>query len=294
MEMFVYFNGNFTKASDAHVSIFDHGFLYGDGLFETLRIYEGVPFKFEEHMNRLFAGANYLKIEVPLGRSVIRKTFEVLLEKNNLTDGVARVMLTRGEGDISVDMQYCVNPTVLITVSPCVPLPDDVYENGVKLTVVSRMKAPSQVIDSTVKSNNYLGNILARAEAKEKGAFDGIMLSTEGYVAECPTSNIFMIMDDQLCTPAPSTGILKGVTRDTIVEIAHSHDIAVEEKFILPEDLYHSSECFLTSSVREIVPVSSCDGHSIGSGKTGLITLNLMKEYRRVVNDYLRMNSHVD
>ncbi|HRZ87106.1 MAG TPA: aminotransferase class IV [bacterium] len=292
MELYVYFNGNFVKASEAAVSIYDHGFLYGDGLFETMRVYDGIPFKFDEHMDRFYAGAQYLRLDVPLVRSVIKKAIAVLLDKNNLYDAVARVMMTRGEGGIGVDISLCPQPTVLITVSPFSPLPEEVYTEGVKVGIVSKIKPPAQSIDSSVKSNNYLTNILARAEARERGLYEGVMLSIEGYVAECATSNIFMIAGDEIVTPALQTGALNGITRGIVMEIAHAHDIPVEEKFIVPEELYDASECFITSSVAEIVPVVSCDGAPIGGGSVGLVTMNFMNEYRRVVSDYVRLQTH--
>lgn len=292
MELYVYFNGNFIKASEAVISIYDHGFLYGDGLFETMRVYDGIPFKFDEHMDRFYAGAQTLKIEVPLIRSVIKKAIQVLLDKNDLRDAVARVMLTRGEGGIGIDISLCPQPTILITVSPPAPIPDEVYEHGVKVGIVNRMRTPPQVIEASVKSNNYLSNILARAEAREKGFYDGVMLSVEGYCAECTTSNIFIIQNDEVATPAAATGILRGVTRSVIIDIAAAHGITVEEKFILPQDLYEASECFMTNSVSEIVPVVACDGSPIGSGSVGLVTLNFMQEFRRVVDDYVRLQKH--
>lgn len=294
MEMFVYFNGDFIKASEARVSIFDHGFLYGDGLFETLRVYDGMPFKFEEHMDRFYSGANYLGINVPLVRSVIRKAIEVLIEKNNLEDAVARVMLTRGEGDIGLDTDLCPNPTILITVRGHMPLSQEIYDNGIKLTIVSKLKTPPQVIDPSVKSNNYLSNILARAEAKEKGAFEGIMLNIEGYVAECTTSNIFLIKNDQIVTPTLASGILKGIARETVIEIANSFDITVEERFVLPEEIYDADECFITNSLMEIVPVSECDGTKISNGNPGIVTMNIMKEYKKSVQEYVRLFANAD
>lgn len=257
-----------------------------------MRVYEGITFKFDEHMDRFYAGAQALRIEVPLVRSVIKKAVNVLIEKNNLADAVARVMITRGEGGIGIDINLCPQPTILITVSPLLPVDERIYREGVKTCIVSRMRTPTQVIDASVKSNNYLSNILARADAREKGYYDGIMLSVEGYVAECTTSNIFVIQNDEVATPALATGILRGITRGVVIDIAAAYGITVEEKFMFPQDLCESSECFMTNSVSEIVPVVACDGAPVGSGKVGLITLNFVKEFRRVVNEYVRFHSH--
>ena len=287
MELFVYYNGNFVKASDAHISIYDHSFLYGDGLFETMRSYNGIVYKYDAHMDRFYTGAQRLKINVPHVRSVILKAINILLDRNNLDDAVVRVMLSRGEGSPGIDIDLCPQSTLLITVAPVSEFPEHIYDDGIQLAIVSRLKTPDQTLDSTIKTNNYLNSILARVEAKEKGAQDGILLSMEGYIAECTTSNIFLIKNDEIATPAVETGILKGVARDTIIEIANAFNIVVEERFLMADELYDADECFITNSVKEIVPVVGCDGNEIGNGKVGLVTMNLIKDYKNVINEYI-------
>jgi branched-chain amino acid aminotransferase len=289
METIVYYNGNFVRASEAHVSIFDHGFLYGDGVFETIRVYDGMPFAFEEHMDRLFRSADGIALKIPLIRSVILKATEVLLEKNNLTDAMIRICITRGEGDVGLDTDLCPNPTFLIIPRQWAPYPRKHHEKGVKIHLSSVVRMPSFTIPATVKSHNYLSNILAKEEAKREGCFDAIMLNLEGYVAEGPTSNIFLVKDGQLQTPALTSGILQGVTRTTIMRLAEKKGIEVYERMILPEEISQADECFLTNTSMEVMPVTACGADTIGRGMPGAITLALRKAFRQHLDELLRV-----
>lgn len=289
METIVYFNGNFVRASEAHVSIFDHGFLYGDGVFETIRVYEGMPFAFEEHMDRFFGSADGIGLKIPLVRSVILKAMEVLLDKNNLGDAVVRVCATRGEGNVGLDTDLCPNPTFLIIPMQWSPYPKEYHERGVQVHISSVTRVPPSTIPATVKSHNYLPNILAKAEAKAAGCFDAVMLNMEGYVAEAPTSNIFLVRGGQLQTPALASGILKGITRTMVMQFAEKKGLEVYERMILPEEILQADECFLTNTTIEVMPVTYCDGRPIGRGLPGAITLALKKAFRAHVEELVKV-----
>ncbi len=289
METIVYYNGNFLRASEAHVSIFDHGFLYGDGVFETIRVYQGMPFAFENHMDRFFRSADGIALKVPLVRSVILKAVEVLLDKNNLKDALIRVCLTRGEGDVGLDTDLCPNPTFLIIPRQWSPYPKEYHERGVAMHITSVMRVPPATIPATVKSHNYLPNVLAKAEAKAAGCFDAIMLNMEGYVAEGTTSNIFLVRGGQIQTPALAAGILEGITRRWVMELAEKKGLEVFERMILPDEIFQADECFITNTSMEIMPVSYCDGKPIGSGLPGAVTLTLLKAFRQRVEEEVKV-----
>ncbi len=289
METIVYFNSNFMRASEAHVSIFDHGFLYGDGVFETVRVYQGMPFAFEEHMDRFFGSAAGIHLKVPLVRSVILKAVEVLLDKNNLSDASVRICLTRGEGDIGLDTDLCPNPSFLIIPRQWTPYPRECFDHGIALHMSSIMRVPSATIPATVKSHNYLPNVLAKAQAKASGCFDALMLNMEGYVAECPTSNIFLVRGGELQTPALASGILQGITRSIIMRLAEKKGIDVYERMILPDEVFQADEVFLSNTTMEVMPVTSCDGRSIGRGIPGAITQVLRKAFRAYIEEELRV-----
>ncbi len=289
METIVYFNGNFLKASDAHLSIFDHGFLYGDGVFESIRVYQGMPFAFEDHMDRFFKSAADISIQVPLVRSVILKAIEVLLDKNNLTDAQIRICLTRGEGDIGLDTSLCPNPTFVIIPHQWIGYPREYFERGVQIHMGSVTRVPTTSVPATIKSHNYLANVLAKAQARAAGCFDSVMINIEGYVAECSTSNIFLVQGGQVRTPALTSGILEGVTRRAVMQLAEKKGIDVFETMILPEEIARADECFLTNTSMEILPVTHCDGSPIGMGMPGAVTLTLRKVFRQRVEEEIRI-----
>ena len=289
METIVYFNGNFVRASEAHVSIFDHGFLYGDGVFETIRVYQGMPFAFEAHMERFFRSADGISIKVPLVRSVILKAIEVLLDKNNLKDAQIRICLTRGEGDIGLDTDLCPNPTILIIPRQWTPYPREYHERGVQIHIASILRVPGATIPATVKSHNYLPNVLAKAQAKAAGCFDSIMLNMEGYVGEGTTSNIFLVRGGQIQTPALASGILEGITRRVVMQLSEKKGMEVYERMILPEEIFQADECFLTNTSMEIMPVTHCDGKPIGRGLPGAVTLTLLKAFRHTIEEEIRV-----
>lgn len=294
MDLIVYLNGEFVKADLAKVSIFDHGFLYGDSVFETLRVYNKQIFKFHEHMDRFFESARQIYLEIPLIRSVIEKAIKILLDQNALTDAVARIMLTRGEGAIGIDLELCPKTTFLIMVYPPREMASRLYEQGVALVLSPYRRVPSQCLEATIKSGNYLPLILAREEAKRRGAFDALLLNLEGYVTEGTSSNLFIVKGGQLLTPDASCGILPGITRKTVMHLAGEMGREVYETFLVPEDILHADECFLTNTVSEIVPVTTYERKLVAHGRPGKLTLDLMTEYRTLIAEECEAAEAID
>jgi len=288
MDLTVYLNGEFIKADEASVSIYDHSFLYGDNVFETFPVYHKHIFKFHDHMDRFFESARQIYLEVPLIRSVIEKAIKILLDQNSLTDAIVRVMLSRGEGAIGIDLEHCPKPTFLITAYPTREIPAQYYEQGVSLVLSPYRKIPSQCFDSSIKSGNYLPLILAREEAKRRGAYDGLLLSLEGYVTEASSSNIFIVKDNRLLTPDLNCGVLPGVTRKTIMKLSEEMGKEVFEAFLAPEDIIHADEAFCCNSIVEILPVTQYERKPIADGRPGKLTQALMNEYHSLIADECR------
>lgn len=283
MELMFFLNGEFVKASQAKVSVYDHGFLNGDGICETIRVCQGNLFQFEQYMERLFASLGYLNIESPYDKEIFLKTSKMLINMNGMEDAVLRIIITRGEGDFGLDIGLCTKPTVLIALSPYRPYPEKFYENGIFASIVSVRKPPKQVLPSNICSLSKLTNLLAREESKAKNCFEAIMLNLEGYVAEGSESNIFCIKDGQLLTPDISCGALKGVTRQIVMNLACSIGLDVCEVFLTPQDLQNSTECFLTSTLFGIMPVIGIEDQRIGQPKPGQITKVLMQKYAKLI-----------
>jgi len=283
MELTFYLNGDFVKASEAKFSIYDHGFLYGDGLFETIRVYQNKIFQFDRHLDRLFAGLKKLEIKEPQDRDSIHKVTKMLLNINGLDDSVVRITVTRGEGDFGLAKSLCPNPSLLITVSPVKQHSEDLYKLGIDCMVVSIRKPPIQSIPSDIKSLNMLNSILAKEEALKNKCFEGVMLNIEGYVTEGATSNLFCLSNGRLITPDLSCGVLAGITREVVMNLAKSIGLDIFEGFLTPQELYSATECFLTSTLMEIMPVVSCDGKRIGKGVPGEITKELQRKFKNLI-----------
>lgn len=279
----VYINGTLVSQEEARVSIFDRGFLYGDGLFETMRSYSGQVFRLEHHLSRLFSALKILNISIPFNTPQLKKAVYYTLKANNLNEAYIRLAISRGEGSLGPNPAGCVSPNVIIIAKKFEPYPAISYEGGLKAVVVStRQNAASPL--SQMKSANFLNYILARMEATSKGVDEGILLNTEGYVAEATTSNIFIVKDRTLFTPSEGSGILPGITRQAILEISSSTGIikAFEKKVVLDE-LFESQECFLTNTLMEIMPLVEIDGIPIGNGKPGPLTIKLHQAYQELV-----------
>ena len=282
--MLIYLNGELVPKGEAKVSVFDHGFLYGDGVFEGIRIYNGRIFKLKEHIERLFYSAHAIDLKPPLTQEeLIRATVETV-RANNLRDGYIRIVISRGEGDLGLDPQKCPKPTVVIIADKIAIYPEEVYKKGMKIITVSTRRNSPQALNPNIKSLNYLNNILAKIEANRANVPEAIMLSIEGYVAEATGDNIFIVKNKNLITPPLHLGVLPGITRQTVIDLAKERGIITEEKPFTLYDVYTADECFLTGTAAEIVPVVEVDGRKINGGVPGEITLLLMKDFHEYVN----------
>lgn len=278
--MKVFINGKFYEKEDAKISVFDHGLLYGDGVFEGIRVYKRLVFKLEEHINRLFESAYTLMLEIPLTKKQIIKAIIDTLKINNLSDAYIRVIVTRGEGDLGLDPRKCKGKETVIIITDRIALyPERIYKEGLEIITVPTIRNLPEALNPQIKSLNYLNNILAKIEAINCGFEEAIMLDSLGYIAECTGDNIFLVKGGQLYTPPQCMGTLRGITRDTILDIARKNRILVHEHVLTRHELYISDECFLTGTAAKIVPVVKVDGRRIGGGKPGKITLKLMRKF---------------
>ena len=281
--MKVYINGKFYEKDEAKVSVFDHGLLYGDGVFEGIRSYNRLVFKLKEHIDRLFESAHSIMLEIPITKEQLSKAVVSTLKENNLKDAYIRLVVTRGEGDLGLDPRKCRGHTTIIIITDKIALyPEKFYREGLKIMTVPTIRNLPEALNPQIKSLNYLNNILAKIEAINSGCDEAIMLDSLGYVAECTGDNIFIVKRQHLYTPPQCMGTLRGITRDTVLEIARENKIYVHEHVITRHEVYISDECFLTGTAAEIVPVVMVDGRSIGTGKPGKLTLNLMKKFKEL------------
>ncbi|UCB56819.1 MAG: branched-chain-amino-acid transaminase [Candidatus Omnitrophota bacterium] len=281
--MKVYINGKFYEKKDAKISVFDHGLLYGDGVFEGIRSYNRLVFKLKEHIDRLFESAHTLMLDIPLTRKEMMKAVLSTLKTNGLKDAYIRVVVTRGEGDLGLDVRKCRGRACIIIITDKITLyPDKLYKKGLEIITVPTVRNLPEALNPQIKSLNYLNNILAKIEAVNSGVEEAIMLDSLGYVAECTGDNIFIAKGGQLYTPPQCMGTLRGITRDTVLEIAAKKKILGHEHVLTRHELYNSTEAFLTGTAAEIIPVVKVDGRVIGGGKPGDITLMLMKEFKKL------------
>lgn len=278
--MKVFLNGRLVDEKEAKVTVFDHGLLYGDGVFEGIRSYDGLVFKLKEHLDRLFESAEAIELTIPMSKEELTASIIKTLKTNKLKDAYIRLVVTRGVGDLGLDPRKCKRPTVFIITDKIVLYPKEFYENGLEIVIVKTRRNIKEALNPRIKSLNYLNNILAKIEAIRANVEEAIILSKDGYVAECTGDNIFIVKDGKLATPPADAGILKGVTRLAVIELAKKDGIIVEEEMMRPEDLYAADECFLTGTAAEIVPVTKIDGNVIGDGRPGKITLTLLKAFR--------------
>lgn len=274
----VYLDGQFLPADEAKISVFDHGFLYGDGLFETMRSYRGRIFLLAEHLDRLENSAKAIALRLPFDRTAIHKVLGKLIELNG-ENLYIRLTVSRGPGPVGIDPGLCPTPTVLITSKP-ISYNELLYSKGAKAVFVKTLRNLAGATMPEVKSLNFLNNILAKREVIEAGADEGFMTNYREEIAEGTVSNVFLIKNGCLKTPAPSTGLLRGITRQRILEIGAGSGIPVEERILYKKDFYEADEIFFTNSGSEVVPVTNLDGCDIGAGIPGEITLKLLKAYR--------------
>lgn len=276
--MKIYLNGNFVAKKDAVVSVFDHGFLYGDGAFEGIRSYNSLVFKLDEHIDRLYETLHTLQINPGLTKKQMSKAIVDTLKTNKLKDAYIRVIVSRGEGDLGLDPKKCFNkPNIIIITDKITLYPKELYNKGMEIITVSTVRNHPEALNPQLKSLNYLNNILAKIEAGNYGYNEAIMMDHQGYVAECTGDNIFILKNGKLFTP--SQGILKGITRQCVLDIAAKEKIESNECLLTRHEVYTADECFLTGTAAEIIPVVKVDGRVIGSGKPGTITNRIMKKF---------------
>jgi len=280
--MKVYINGKFYSKENAKISVFDHGLLYGDGVFEGVRAYNRLVFKLKEHIDRLFESAHSLTLKIPLSKEELIKAVLNTLRVNHLDDAYIRLVVTRGEGDLGLDPRKCIGHASVIIIADKIALyPERLYKNGLKIITVPTIRNHPEALNPQVKSLNYLNNILAKIEATNAGYEEAIMLDSMGYIAECTGDNIFIVKNKQLYTPPQCMGTLRGITREVVLDIARKVSIPAHEHVLTRHELYIADEAFLTGTAAEVVPVVYVDGRLIGSGKPGKITKLLMQEFRK-------------
>jgi len=278
----IYLDGRYVPSDEAKVSVFDHGLLYGDGVFEGIRVYNGRIFRLDQHLDRLFNSAKAIMLAIPLGREQLIEACCETCRQNTLKDGYIRLVVTRGVGYLGLNPFRCKNPTVFIIADRIELYPEEAYRKGLKLITASTQRTNPAAVSPSIKSLNYLNNILAKIEAVNAGSVEAIMLNAQGHVAECTGDNIFIVRGGKLETPPVSAGALIGITRQVVIELAAKRKIAVSEPNLTRYDLATADEVFLTGTAAEIVPVSSIDGRIIGSGRPGLLTLKLTEDFRKL------------
>ncbi len=288
MAQLVYINGELLPREEAKVSVFDHGFLYGNALFETMRAYKKKIFRLERHLQRLFLSLERLQFPIPFTFNSLKEAIHQTIEANQLEDAYIRLNITRGEGATVPDPTTCGDPSLIIITREYVPYSPDLYEKGYSGKVV-QIKPSPHTPTSTMKTFNFLNHIMAKAEAKASGFNEGIMVNTDGFITEGTVSNIFLVRENYLSTPAQEAGLLPGVTRQVILELAADSLIESKEENLTPSQLATADEAFLTNSLIEIMPLVALDGHPIGKGVPGPITRKIISSYKKLVQKELNL-----
>jgi branched-chain amino acid aminotransferase len=281
--MKIYIDGKYYDPADARVSVFDHGFLYGDGIFEGIRVYNGRIFKLSQHIDRLYHSAKAILLDIPLERGDMERAVLDAVQMNKKKNGYIRLIVTRGEGLLGIEPSSCKSPSVIIIVSDIQLYPEIYYKKGIAIITSSSRRIPPDCLDPRIKSLNYLNNIMAKLEAKQAGCLEAVILNREGFVAECTGDNIFIVKKDELLTPAPYHGSLDGITRQTVIELAQELGIKTHETTLTRYDLYNADESFMTGTGAEIIPVINIDGREISDGTPGTVTKKLIKSFRESV-----------
>lgn len=289
--MLVYLNGRFVPKEEAMVSVFDHGFLYGDGIYETMRAYEGMLFLLDRHLVRLKRSTDLISLALPLPLEKIGRALNETVSRNKLQDAYVRIQISRGPGEIGLDPALCPAPTTVIVAKPFRDYPSAYFEHGVSVAVVETRRNHPLALDPSIKGTNFLNNILAKIEAIRAGAYEAVMLNWEGSVAEGTVSNIFCIKAGILFTPDLKTGILEGVTRGLVLELARKEKLDVREARVSLNELRDADECFITNTTMEIMPVTKVDNRQVGAGKPGPVTAALRRAYANEVLKCLKMRA---
>lgn len=282
MSLQIYLDGEFLPQEEAKISVFDHGLLYGDGVFEGIRSYKGKVFKLTEHLDRLYESAKTIMLQISLSRAEMQEAVLNTLRLNKLEDAYIRLVVTRGEGDLGLDPRKCRRPRVIIIADKIALYPRESYDKGLEIITVPTRSVPPESLNPQMKSLNYLNNILAKIEAISRGAEEALMLNAEGYATECSGDNIFIFRRGRLLTPPTYLGALEGITRNIVMDLAKRLGLKVGEDIFTRHELYNAEECFLTGTAAEIIPVVKVDNRVIGSGKPGKITGRLYQEFRKL------------
>jgi len=282
--MKVYIDGQYYDDEAAKISVFDHGLLYGDGVFEGIRVYNGRVFKLREHIERLFYSAKAILLTIPMSLEEVSRAVVDTCRQNGIRDGYVRLVVTRGVGTLGLNPNKCKKPSIIVIAGKIQLYPPEYYESGLTIVTVPTTRNLHSAVNPAIKSLNYLNNILAKIEANNAGCEEAIMLNAEGYVAECTGDNLFLVRGRHLLTPPLSAGALYGITRGTVMELATSAGWVVSEPNLTRYDVFNADECFLTGTGAEIVPVVQVDGRIIGTGKPGPVTRELVKAYHTLTN----------
>jgi len=281
----IYIDGKFYSEPNAKISVFDHGLLYGDGIFEGIRFYNGRVFRLEEHLGRLWDSARSICLEIPMTKEEMTEAVLETIRHNHLHDGYIRLLVTRGIGNLGLNPEQCKNPSVIIIVAKIALYHEDFYQKGLSIVTCATRRSNPASLNPAVKSLNYLNNVMARIEANLAGADEALMLNDAGNVAECTADNVFIIKHDQIFTPPITAGALRGITRSIVFDIAAEFGLSIVEADFTRHDIFVADECFLTGTAAEIVPVVKADGRLIGNGKPGPVTTRIIARFREMTRE---------
>lgn len=281
----IFLDGEFVPAEEAKISVFDHGLLYGDGVFEGIRAYNGRVFRLEQHLDRLYDSARAINLTIPWPKEQVREWVLETIRRNGLRDAYVRLVVTRGKGDLGLDPVKCPVPSIFVIAGGIQIYPPELYEKGLRVVTLATRRNIVEALNPRIKSLNYLNNILGKLEANLAGVEEGLMLTREGYVAEGTSDNVFIVRDGVLVTPALHLGVLAGITRGAVLEIAQAERVPTEETTLTLFDVYNADECFLTGTAAELVPVVEVDGRVIGDGRPGPITKRLLERFRQLTRN---------
>lgn len=278
--MKIYIDGKYYDQENAKISVFDHGLLYGDGIFEGIRAYNGRVFKLKEHIDRLYYSAKAILLNIPLDHHQMTRAVVETCRENNIRDGYIRLVVTRGVGSLGLNPNKCKTPSVIVIADTIQVYPPQMYDKGLDIITVATTRNSPSAVNPAIKSLNYLNNILAKIEANNSGCEEAIMLNAQGYIAECTVNNLFILKNGEMFTPPLAAGALYGITRATVIDLAREAGIQVSEPNLTRYDVFNADECFLTGSGAEVIPVVKLDGRVIGNGKPGSITRQLVQRYK--------------
>lgn len=283
--MQIYIDGEFHEKESAKISVFDHGLLYGDGVFEGIRIYEGCVFRLRQHIERLYESAKAIALEIPLTHEKMTGVVTDTIRRNKRRDGYVRLIVTRGIGDLGLDPATCKRASIICIVDDLKLYPEELYRDGIRIVTASTRQIGGAIFDARIKSLNYLKNVLAKIEARRAGTLEAVMLNDQGFVAECTGDNLFIVKGGALLTPPLWDGALAGITREAILEIAQGLGIPAREERLTRFDLFNADECFLTGTGAELIPVVDIDNRRIGDGAPGDISLRILAAFRKLITE---------